>query len=155
MLLRRDVMKLKAKIYRADVPNANNVVYPREELEKAVAEYNKKERFAQGGKYPPELNLNDTPVEKFIGECTLEFDGEYVVATIEALNTKTSIIKDAVSECPDKIKIMPVGQSVLESVSMGVKNMSIMHVVCTCDDVDVGDVEEDMFIAEVIEKDED
>jgi len=143
-------MKLKAKIYKADTPNANNVVYPKEELEKAVAEYNKKQRFAFNGPYPPTTNLNDYTVENMMGEVTLEFDGEYVVAHVEALNSKTTVIKEAVSDCPDKIKIMPVGHGVLESVSMGVKNMSIVHVVCTCEDVNIGDVDKDMYVAEVI-----
>jgi len=142
-------MKLKAKIYKADTPNANGYIYPADVLEKAVAEYNKKQRYALGGEYPPDGNLNDLPVDKMLGEAKLEFDGEYVVATVEALNTKTAAIKEAVSGCPDNIKIMPIAQVANESVNAD-GGMSVSHIVCTCQDVDVGDAEEDMYIAQVI-----
>ena len=147
-------MKLTAKVFHLDEPNANGIVYSESATEVAIKEFNKRTRYAVGGSYPPTTNVADYMVDKFIGEVKLEIVGDFVVATVEALNNKKTSINEAVSECPDKIKLVPINSGILETEANGpiLSSFSILHIVCTCDNLEFGDVDESMYIAKVTDE---
>ena len=149
-------MKLTARIFHIDEPNANGIVYSESATEVAVAEFNKRERFAWGGSYPPTTNIADYSVEKIVGQVTLEIVGDFVVATVDVLNVKKSNVHEAIGDCPDNIKIVPVNSGILETEANGpiLSHYSILHIVCTCDHLEFGDVDESLYTATVTEEDE-
>ena len=49
-------MKVTAKIYKGDMPNVNGIVFPKEELQKAVENFNKEKNVVMYGDYPPAIN---------------------------------------------------------------------------------------------------
>jgi hypothetical protein len=145
-------MKLKAKIFNSNKPNANNVVYDAESLKHAVEEYNKKQRFALGGEYPP-VNLNGR-VEDLVGEASLEYNDGVVTATITLLNSKKDKVLKAFEECSAPIKVIPTCVANYESKEKPADHIMITSITCTCLPVDTGD-DNDMFVAEKIEEDDD
>ena len=147
-------MKLTARIFHIDEPNANGIVYSESATEVAIKEFNKKTRYAVGGSYPPSGNVADYTVDKFIGEVKLTIEGDFVIATVEALKTQTTAINEAVGECPDKIKIVPVNIGILETEANSpiLGQYSILHIVCTCDHLEFGDVDASMYTAKVTDE---
>lgn len=146
-------MKIFAKIYKFNTPNANGIIYDTESLKDAVTEFNKVERFAVArGKSPKRITKDLDDVTNIIGPVVLSIEDDYVVATIDTFpNGKGHRAEQVIDSCTEKLKIMPICIFNHEESGINFEEpihvMSIAHIVCTCDDVDCGDVEEDMFIA--------
>lgn len=131
---------LKARIYKADTPNLNGVVYPREELEKAVQEFNKKVHFATLDKYPPKDDI-----VKAVGVVSLEMQDDYVVANISEIAGGPLSVLETLSEI-DPIIVMPVATGTCDE-KHHVNDMSI-SVICvtTRSQVDITDDKEMFYI---------
>lgn len=89
---------MKAKIYKADRPNVNGIVYPKDVLEKAVEEYNNQtSRVVTLEDYPGD-QLPTIELENVVGEATLSMDNDgYVIADITLLdNDKANQVKDEI-----------------------------------------------------------
>jgi len=141
-------MNISVKIYKCDVPNANAVIYPRDELEKAVHDYNKSDNnFVTFETYPPKLPID---LSKVCGKAQLEFNGEYVVANIKLLDIPIGdIVKDMLMSPKDvSLSIIPTANATLNddrtvsdvkriSLSCGISNP-------TCR----GNIDENLFYVE-------
>lgn len=148
-------MKITAKIYKADTPNANGYVFPEETLRKAVEEFSKREHYAVGGDYPPKISTYGVSVNNILGDVTLAYEDGYVEATINPYPVAGAKFREAIKECA-AVKVMPIGAGRLESVDnidMVITDHLITHIVCTCQDLDCGGVGEEMFMAEITDED--
>lgn len=144
-------MKIKAKIYKADTPNANGLIYSKATLEDAVKEFSKQERNALYGNYPPDsnrINVND-----ILGIATIEFVDDYVEATITPYKSNKSKFEKTLKGCIE-IKVLPTGMGRIETVnniSQSVTNLVITHITCTCGYINTGNARKEMFFANIIE----
>ena len=146
-------MKIKAKIYKADTPNANGYMYTEKALRDAVKAFSKREHHAVGGDYPPSISTHDADVSNILGVVTLDYENGYVIATIDPYPVAGGKFREALKGC-GVVKVLPIGAGRLESldnVNDIITKHIITHIVCTCDDVNCGDVDEDMFVADIIE----
>ena len=148
-------MIITAKIYQADVPNANGYTFTEEALQNAVKEFGKREHFALGGDYPPKISTHDVGVDNILGVVTLEYIDGYVEATIKPYPVSGAKFREAIKNCTD-VKVMPIGAGRLESVDnldMIIRTHIITRIVCTCEDLNCGDVGEEMFVADITDED--
>ncbi len=141
-------MKLKAKIYKVDVPNSNNIIYTASELASAVNEYNKKPRIVPFSNY--NVDAKNVPVGNNIGKARLEFDGEYVTAYVDVFESKLDFLhtKLVILE-NNNVKIMPISTAAQKNNS--IQNMNIYCIILTVDILDFGKIESGMFTAEIIQ----
>jgi len=147
-------MIITAKIYKADTPNANGYTFTEEALQNAVKEFGKREHFAVGGDYPPKISTHDASVDNILGVVTLEYDNGYVEATINPYPVAGAKFREVMKGCAD-VKVMPIGAGRLESVDnvdMIIRSHYITHVVCTCQDLNCGGVDKELFVADITEE---
>jgi hypothetical protein len=141
-------MKIKAKIYEADMPNANGIMYPKEELEKAVAEWNNGERFVTYEDYTGPENYDSAEdhynidPSKVAGKCELNMEGNFVVANIDVNDTSSGkmLIDQLESPLHDVSVCLPKGVGRVSNPGQQVvENLTIVKIVCAADDVNVGE----------------
>ena len=146
-------MKIKAKIYKADTPNANGYTYTAKALKDAVKVFSKREHHAVGGDYPPSISTHDATVNNVLGVVTLDYVDGYVVATINPYPVAGNKFREAIKDC-GTVKVLPIGAGRLESldnVNDVITKHMITQIICTCDEVNCGNVDEEMFFAEITE----
>lgn len=74
-------MKMTSNIYQADTPTINGIIYPKEELIKAVENFNNKvQHVVFSDTYPPSDEENNISV----GTVTLTMENDFVIANITA-----------------------------------------------------------------------
>ena len=74
---------LVATIYEADVPNANGIIFPKEELERAVQQFNEQERVIT---FSPAYPVDDSTLSQAIGTAYLTMEEGVVKAHIKIFN---------------------------------------------------------------------
>lgn len=137
---------MKAKIYKADTPNANGLIYPRKVLEEAVEKYNKQEsRLVTFEDYPGDQSIAIN-FEDVIGEATLSMEGDYVTATVKMLDTPAAArAKTAL----DKGYLLPSGTgSVVQDSWLIDEGFTVAKLVVPHDSVETGEGREEMFVLE-------
>ena len=148
-------MIIKAKIYKADTPNANGYTFTDEALQNAVKAFGKREHFAVGGDYPPKISTHDASANNILGVVTLAYEDGYVEATINPYPVAGGKFRETIKDCTD-VKVMPIGAGRLESVDNVdkiIRSHFITHIVCTCQDLNCGDVGEEMYVADIEDED--
>lgn len=133
---------MKAKIYKADTPNANGVVYPKDELVAAIEKFNENENFAVVGTYPPaglEVDLNDVAAQ-----VKLRLDENYVIAEMKLLETPGG---EKVQEMMEQIGSTVLPVATCDYNDGQVSNLQIGKLTFVPQgSVELGDVEDDMFV---------
>lgn len=140
-------MKIAAKLYEADKPNSNGIVYSREELEKAIKKWNNSSGLVMFESYSePFCWEND--LNRAVGTCKLSMDGDFVKATMDILVDTPSGKKliDKLSGPAKEVSMcLPVAQATLNE-DRTVSDLSISKVVCSSTVVDIGkEIHPDLF----------
>lgn len=133
---------MRAKIYQADVPNVNGVVYPADELKAAVERFNTLDNVVIADKYPPD-NGFDPDLEKAVGTAFLDYDGGFVVADVDFFDNDLS---KEVMEVKEEygLRLMPCAVGEFDGTS--VSDMSIvMLTVVPSNHVNVGENKSGLF----------
>jgi len=144
-------MKVKSKIYASDTPNLNGIIYPKDELKKAVDKFNLSENFVTFGNYPP-LPLDKVDLAKTVGTVKLEYSEDgYVMAKMNVFDTPHGIMLKSILTGQDKDKVvsLPTASGKITDDKI-VNDLNIISVSCLLkDNVNIG-VETSLFTVEVI-----
>jgi hypothetical protein len=118
-------MRLTAKIYKADTPNLNGVIYPKDELESAIEKFNNSERVVK-------IKTNSEN-DKAIGLCHLSMIEDYVIANLETSDKHDQPLKSLLDNNVD-VNLMPVAYAQVlqtEDNQTTTVNMNIVSLTCT------------------------
>jgi len=97
---------MKAKIYKCDVVSGNGRgrIYPRDELVKAVEEFNKGLGIVTFDEYPVPKS---STMDRIAAKAILSIEGDYVVAHVEMLPTPMGKIASQLIEETD-LQLVPI-----------------------------------------------
>jgi hypothetical protein len=126
------------------VPNANGVVYPRDELEKAVEEFNKCENIVELGDYNTTA-LTPINLEKAAAMATAEMEGDYVVVNLSVMDTPCGRELKKLVEDEHQLYVMPT--AIAEYDGETISDMKLSKITVCPYTVSVGDADSSLFEA--------
>ena len=126
--------QLTFKILTCDTPDLNNVTYPREEVEKAVAKYQEKIKngtalgiVGESGQFPrriDSLSINLDRVSHIVTEMHVEDNN--VLATIKVLDTPHGKILKELLDCEVNIHLVSSSIEITDKDGV-VSNLTLTH----------------------------